>query len=137
MAANQAIAAERRDLNRTFAAESRGYILVGEGRWGSSDIALGVPVEWADISAVRLIAEVSADGRHIEPSQGTHFFQNLTSFGVGYLTIDGSTSRECFDRATLDTLPATWESALVRHVHSDIPFTIKMDGLHGIGVVEK
>ena len=137
MAANQAIAAEIRELNRTFAAEGRGYILVGEGRWGSSDIALGVPVEWADISAVRLIAEVSADGRHIEPSQGTHFFQNLTSFGVGYLTIDGSTSRECFDRATLDTLPATWESALVRHVHSDIPFTIKMDGLHGIGVVEK
>ena len=137
MAANQAIAAEIRELNRTFAAESRGYILVGEGRWGSSDIALGVPVEWADISAVRLIAEVSADGCHIEPSQGTHFFQNLTSFGVGYLTIDGSTSRECFDRATLDTLPATWESALVRHVHSNIPFTIKMDGLHGIGVVEK
>ena len=94
-------------------------------------------MEWADISAVRLIAELSTDGRHIEPSQGTHFFQNLTSFGVGYLTIDGGTSREVFDRAWLDTQSAVWESSLVRHVHSDTSFTIKMDGLHGIGVVEK
>lgn len=137
MASNRAIAAEIRQLNQAFAAEGRGYILIGEGRWGSSDIALGVPVEWADISAVRLIAEVSADGRHIEPSQGTHFFQNLTSFGVGYLTIDGDHSREHFDRAALDTLPAAWESPLVRHVHSATPFVIKMDGLHGIGIVEK
>lgn len=137
MASNRAIAAEIRQLNQAFAAEGRGYILIGEGRWGSSDIALGVPVEWADISAVRLIAEVSADGRHIEPSQGTHFFQNLTSFGVGYLTIDGDHSREHFDRAALDALPAAWESPLVRHVHSATPFVIKMDGLHGIGVVER
>ena len=137
MASNRAIAAEIRQLNQAFAAEGRGYILIGEGRWGSSDIALGVPVEWADISAVRLIAEVSADGRHIEPSQGTHFFQNLTSFGVGYLTIDGDHSREHFDRAALDALPAAWESPLVRHVHSATPFVIKMDGLHGIGIVEK
>ena len=136
MASNRAIAAEIRQLNQAFAAEGRGYILIGEGRWGSSDIALGVPVEWADISAVRLIAEVSADGRHIEPSQGTHFFQNLTSFGVGYLTIDGDHSREHFDRAALDALPAAWESPLVRHVHSATPFVIKMDGLHGIGIVE-
>ena len=137
MASNRAIAAEIRQLNLAFAAEGRGYILIGEGRWGSSDIALGIPVEWADISAVRLIAEVSADGRHIEPSQGTHFFQNLTSFGVGYLTIDGGHSSEHFDRASLDALPATWESTLVRHVHSATPFVIKMDGLHGIGIVEK
>ena len=137
MANSRTIATEIRELNRAFATESRGYILVGEGRWGSSDEALGVPVEWADISAVRLIAEVSADGRHIEPSQGTHFFQNLTSFGVGYLTIDGGHSSERFDRTTLDTLPAVWESPLVRHVRSSTPFVIKMDGLHGIGVVEK
>ena len=137
MASNRTIAAEIRQLNQAFAAEGRGYILIGEGRWGSSDIALGVPVEWADISAVRLIAEVSADGHHIEPSQGTHFFQNLTSFGVGYLTIDGGQSREHFDRASLDALPTVWESPLVRHVHSSTPFVIKMDGLHGLGVVER
>ena len=137
MANNRAIADEIRCLNRTFAERSVGYILAGEGRWGSSDIALGVPVEWADISAVRLIAEVSPDGRHIEPSQGTHFFQNLTSFGVGYLTIDSTTTGEVFDRAWLDAQPAEYESALLRHVHSTTPFTIKMDGLHGLGVVEK
>jgi hypothetical protein len=137
MANNRAIADEIRRLNRTFADENTGYILAGEGRWGSSDIALGVPVEWADISAVRLIAEISADGRHIEPSQGTHFFQNLTSFGVGYLTIDGGTSSELFDRAWLDTQPAVWESDLVRHVRCAQPLSIKLDGLHSIGVVEK
>ena len=135
MASNRNIAAEIREFNRQFAVDGRGYILVGEGRWGSSDEALGVPVEWADISAVRLIAEVSADGRHIEPSQGTHFFQNLTSFGVGYLTIDGHTAHEKFDRAALDALPAQHETTLLRHVHSDSPFVFKMDGLHGIGVV--
>ena len=137
MAANRTIAEEIRVLNRTFAAESNGYILVGEGRWGSSDMALGVPVEWADISAARLIAELSIDGRHIEPSQGTHFFQNLTSFGVGYLTIGGAAMNEHFDRAWLDAQPAVWESALVRHVRCSAPYVVKMDGLHGIGVVEK
>ena len=137
MANNRTIADEIRRLNRTFAEENTGYILAGEGRWGSSDMALGVPVEWADISAVRLIAEVSADGRHIEPSQGTHFFQNLTSFGVGYLTIDGGTSGELFDRAWLDAQPAVWESDLVRHIRSTEPLSIKLDGLHSIGVVEK
>ena len=137
MANNRTIATEIRQLNRTFADAGTGYILAGEGRWGSSDMALGVPVEWSDISAVRLIAEVSGDGRHIEPSQGTHFFQNLTSFGVGYLTIDGGTSGETFDRAWLDTQPAVWESPLIRHVRCDQPLTIKMDGLHGIGVVVK
>ena len=137
MANNRAIADEIRHLNRTFAERGVGYILAGEGRWGSSDLALGVPVEWADISAVRLIAEVSPDGRHIEPSQGTHFFQNLTSFGVGYLTIDSTTTGEFFDRAWLDAQPAEYESPLLRHVHSATPLTIKMDGLHGLGVVEK
>ena len=137
MANNRAIADEIRHLNRTFAERGVGYILAGEGRWGSSDLALGVPVEWADISAVRLIAEVSPDGRHIEPSQGTHFFQNLTSFGVGYLTIDGTTTGEVFDRVWLDAQPAEYESALLRHVHSTTPLAIKMDGLHGLGVVEK
>ncbi len=137
MVNNRTIADEIRRLNRTFADAGTGYILAGEGRWGSSDVALGVPVEWADISAVRLIAEVSADGRHIEPSQGTHFFQNLTSFGVGYLTIDGGASQEVFDRAWLDGQPAVWESSLLRHVRCPHPLTIKMDGIRGIGVVEK
>ena len=137
MAANRTIADEIRNLNRTFSAEGNGYILIGEGRWGSSDMALGVPVEWSDISAARMIAELSVDGRYIEPSQGTHFFQNLTSFGVGYLTIGGNTTNEYFDRAWLNEQPAVWESALVRHVRCPRPLVIKMDGLHSVGVVEK
>lgn len=137
MASNRTIAEEIRTLNRRFATENTGYILIGEGRWGSSDMALGVPVEWADISAVRLIAELGIDGHHIEPSQGTHFFQNLTSFGVGYLTINNGISGGIFQRAVLDALPAVWESSLVRHVHSDTPFVIKMDGLRGVGIVER
>ena len=137
MVNNGTIRDEIRQLNRTFAERGEGYILAGEGRWGSSDTALGVPVEWSDISAVRLIAEVSADGRHIEPSQGTHFFQNLTSFGVGYLTIDGCSPGEVFDRTWLNAQPAAWESDLLRVVHRPTPLTIKMDGIRSIGVVEK
>ena len=136
LANNRTIATEIRALNRTFADSNTGYILVGEGRWGSSDEALGVPVEWGDISAVRLIAELSIGSRHIEPSQGTHFFQNLTSFGVGYLTM-GDMAHDTVDRAWLDSQPAVWESPLVRHVRCTKPLPIKMDGLHGIGVVEK
>jgi len=137
IANNRIIANEIRELNRQLTAANRGYILVGEGRWGSSDMALGVPVEWSDISAVRLIAELNMEHRHIEPSQGTHFFQNLTSFGVGYLTIDAFNSRETIDREYLDSLPAIWESSLLRHVHSPRPFVVKMDGLHSIGCVMK
>ena len=137
MTNNLTIAEEIRRLNRTFTEENTGYILAGEGRWGSSDISLGIPVEWADISAVRLIAEISTGGHHIEPSQGTHFFQNLTSFGVGYLTIDGNTPKETFDRTWLNEQPAVWESKWVRHVRCKHPLTIQMDGLHSIGVVEK
>lgn len=136
MASNRTIAGEIRALNRAFADSNTGYILVGEGRWGSSDEALGVPVEWADISAARLIAELSIGSRHIEPSQGTHFFQNLTSFGVGYLTL-GDAARDSFDRDWLNAQPAIWESPLLRHVRCTMPLSIKMDGLHGIGVVEK
>ena len=136
MVNNRTIANEIRTLNRTFSDANKGYILIGEGRWGSSDEALGVPVEWSDISAVRMIAELNLEGRHLEPSQGTHFFQNLTSFGVGYLTM-GATVHNVFDRAWLDAQPAVWESTLIRHVRLASPFVIKMDGLHSIGVVEK
>lgn len=137
LANNQAIVAEIRMLNRTLSEQGIGYLLIGEGRWGSSDAALGVPVEWSDISAVRMIAELLPPGRHIDPSQGTHFFQNLTSFGVGYLTVGGGSSRECFDRAYLDMFPAVWESSLVRHIRVEHPLLVKMDGLHSIAVVMK
>ncbi|MGN0206514.1 MAG: PEP/pyruvate-binding domain-containing protein, partial [Muribaculaceae bacterium] len=87
---NSAIAREIEKINSNFTAQERNYILVGPGRWGSSDTALGIPVKWAHISSAKLIVESALPGYRIEPSQGTHFFQNLTSFGVGYFTVDPS-----------------------------------------------
>ena len=89
---NYRIADDIERINRKFLAEERGYVLVGPGRWGSSDSWLGIPVKWPHISAARVIAEVALKNYRVDPSQGTHFFQNLTSFGVGYFTIDSNTN---------------------------------------------
>ena len=82
------MAAEVARLNNLVKAEGASYLLVGPGRWGSSDPWLGIPVVWSDISEAKMIVETAIPGYRIEPSQGTHFFQNITSLGVGYLTID-------------------------------------------------
>jgi hypothetical protein len=82
------IATEISELNRILKEEGSGYMLIGPGRWGSSDPWLGIPVVWSDISEAKIIVETAIPGYRIEPSQGTHFFQNITSLGVGYLTID-------------------------------------------------
>lgn len=82
------MAAELAEINNTFKSRNEGYILIGPGRWGSSDPNLGIPVIWSDISEAKMIVEYSMPGFQVEPSQGTHFFQNITSLGVGYLSID-------------------------------------------------
>ncbi len=82
------VAREIEGINKGFVDRGEPYILIGPGRWGSSDPALGVPVRWPQIAGARLIVESALPGYHVEPSQGTHFFQNLTSFGVGYFTVD-------------------------------------------------
>ena len=82
------MAAEVARLNNRLKAEGASYLLLGPGRWGSSDPWLGIPVVWSDISEARMIVETAIPGYRIEPSQGTHFFQNITSLGVGYLTVD-------------------------------------------------
>ena len=82
------MAEEVAKLNDMVKKEGASYLLVGPGRWGSSDPWLGVPVIWSDISEAKMIVETAIPGYRIEPSQGTHFFQNITSLGVGYLTID-------------------------------------------------
>ena len=134
---NRDIAREVRLFNEQLVREDRGYLLVGPGRWGSSDEALGIPVEWGSISGVRYIAELALDGRPIQPSQGSHFFQNLTSFGVGYLTVNpfATGSTEVCDYEWLDNIPAVSETDFVRHIRLDSPITIKMDGLKSIGAV--
>ncbi len=82
------MAAEISEFNRKVRSEGASYLLIGPGRWGSSDPWLGIPVLWSDISEARVIVETAIPGYQIEPSQGTHFFQNITSLGVGYLTVD-------------------------------------------------
>ena len=135
---NRSIADEVRQMNEWLTAEGRGYMLIGPGRWGTGDESLGIPVEWGSIANVRFIVELALDGRPIQPSQGSHFFQNLTSFGVGYFTVNPfarGTSDLC-RMDVLEALPAVHETANVRHVRFPHPFTVKMDGLKSIGVVE-
>ena len=111
------------------------YILVGPGRWGSSDYWLGIPVKWPHISAARVIVETGLKNYHVDPSQGTHFFQNLTSFGVGYFTINTYTGDGLFQQDILDALPAIEETEYVRHVRFDHPLKVMMDGKKQTGVV--
>ena len=132
---NYRIADDIERINRKFLAEERGYVLVGPGRWGSSDSWLGIPVKWPHISAARVIAEVALKNYRVDPSQGTHFFQNLTSFGVGYFTIDSNTNDGIFRKDILDAMPAVEETDYVRHVRFPRPLRILMDGMKQEGAV--
>ena len=123
-------------INRKFLAEGKNYVLIGPGRWGSSDHYLGVPVKWPHISAARVIVEVALKNYNIDPSQGTHFFQNLTSFGVGYFTVDTNTEEGGFvNKEILDAMPAVEETQYVRHVRFAHPMRILMDGKKQEGAV--
>ncbi len=134
---NPQVALDIEKINDKFLNEGKNYILVGPGRWGSSEPWLGVPVKWAHISAARVIVEVALKNYNVDPSQGTHFFQNLTSFGVGYFMIDTNHPEEgsliCKD--LLDAMPAVSETEYVRHVRFAHPLRIMMDGKKQMGVV--
>ena len=134
---NVKIAEEIGRINQKFVDEGRNYVLIGPGRWGSSDSWLGVPVKWPDISAARIIVEVALKNYRVDPSQGTHFFQNMTSFGVGYFTVDTNLPGEggIMRKEMLDVMPAVEETAWVRHVRFDRPLRILMDGMKQEGVV--
>ncbi len=134
---NPATAREIEKINRDFTQRGIPYILIGPGRWGSSDSALGIPVKWPQIAGARLIVESALGNYRIEPSQGTHFFQNLTSFGVGYFTIDPGASNGYCSFEYLNSLPACYESDTVRIVRVETPFAIGIDGKKGQGVVAK
>ena len=132
---NPTIAREIEKLNKEYLDCGTNYVLVGPGRWGSSDSWLGIPVKWPHISAARVIVEVALKNYRVDPSQGTHFFQNLTSFGVGYFTIDENRNDGCFHKATLDAMPAVEETEHVRVVRFEKGLRIMMDGKKGEGVV--
>ena len=134
---NQLIAYEIEKMNRSFTDQEKGYVLVGPGRWGSSDSWLGIPVKWPHISNARVIVECGLENYRVDPSQGTHFFQNLTSFGVGYFTVNPFKGDGWFDEAFLNAQPTVEETEYLRHVHFDAPITIKMDGKKSLGVVLK
>ena len=134
---NQSIAYDIEKMNRQFTGEEKNYVLVGPGRWGSSDSWLGIPVKWPHISNARVIVECGLENYRVDPSQGTHFFQNLTSFGVGYFTINPFKGDGWFDEGYLNSLPAVEETEYLRHVRFDKPVVIKMDGKKSLGVVLK
>ena len=137
MSNNLLIASEIEKINRNFTEKEENYILIGIGRWGSSDSALGIPVKWPHISAAKLIVELSVPGSYIEPSQGTHFFQNLTSFGVGYFTLDTGDKDTIFAGDYLADMPAEYESDNVRIVRFAQPLTVAINGRSGQGIVLK
>ncbi|MEI6898973.1 MAG: PEP/pyruvate-binding domain-containing protein, partial [Bacteroidota bacterium] len=124
-------------INDRFQEEKRYYVLIGPGRWGSNDPFLGIPVRWPQISCSRVIVESSLENFHTDPSQGTHFFQNLTSLGVGYLTINPYINEGYYNVDFLNSCPAVYEDEFVRHVHFEKPCRVEIDGKKNIGVVFK
>jgi len=135
---NMKIATEIDEINARFLEEEKNYILVGPGRWGSSDSWLGIPVKWSQISNAQVLVELTLDNYKIEPSQGTHFFQNLTSFGVGYFSINPFVSGEgLFDEDYLNNQPAISETEYIRHVRFEKPAIVKINGKKKTGTVLK
>ena len=132
---NPTIAYEIERMNRKFLDEGKHYILVGPGRWGSSESWLGIPVKWPHISAACVIVEAGLTNYHVDPSQGTHFFQNVTSFGVGYFTINAYMDDGIYKQDFLDSLPVVEETTFLRHIHFEKPLVVKMDGKKKLGVV--
>ncbi|MDD2385152.1 MAG: PEP/pyruvate-binding domain-containing protein [Bacteroidales bacterium] len=124
-------------LNKSFIAEDKNYVLIGPGRWGSSDPSLGIPVKWANISEARIIVESGLTNYRIDPSQGTHFFHNLTSFKVGYFTINPFLNDGLFDEDYLNNLECVYEDDIIRHVRFDKELKIEINGKTSKGVVYK
>mgnify|MGYP001444981461 CR=1 FL=1 len=134
---NQLTVYEVDKINRQLTQDGRGYVLIGPGRWGSSDTCLGIPVKWPNIASARLIVEAGLSNHQIDPSQGTHFFQNLTSFGVSYYTIEYGSKDSYCDYEYLKLLPAVYENEYLRHIRFEKPIVIKTDGKKNIGVLLK
>lgn len=123
--------------NAQFMSTSTKYLLIGAGRWGSSDPALGIPVRWSQISAAAAIVEANMKLRHIDASQGSHFFQNLTSLGVPYFTIDTRLPQHTLDVQWLTTTPATYEDEFIRIIHLPHPLLIAVDGKKRMGIIKR
>lgn len=134
---NPEVAAQLNEINDRFLKEDKYYILIGPGRWGSSDPWLGIPIKWPQISAARVIIESGLENYRIDPSQGTHFFQNLTAFRVGYFTVNPYIDDGFIDYDFLSAAEPVFENNHLRHVRFPEPLAIKIDGSKKIGVVMK
>lgn len=130
------MASEITRINNEMRAQGRHYVLIGYGRWGSSQPTLGVPVRWSDISEAKVIVEASLENFRVDPSQGTHFFQNLTSFNVGYINVDQWGGLGHFDAQVLDALPVVQETEFYRHVRLDQDLKICIDGRGGRAMIK-
>ncbi|MCQ2341105.1 MAG: phosphoenolpyruvate synthase [Paludibacteraceae bacterium] len=125
----QEMAATLRTWNARMRQQKQGYVLIGYGRWGSAISSLGVPVQWSDISETKVLVECNLPNFRVEPSQGSHFFQNLTSFNVGYVNIDPfARPTDCYNEEMLNALPAIEETPYLRHVRLTNAATILIDG---------
>ncbi|HEX9887262.1 MAG TPA: PEP/pyruvate-binding domain-containing protein [Longimicrobiales bacterium] len=129
------VAREIEAANRELVALGRPYLLVGFGRWGSSDPWLGIPVTWSQVAGARAIVEASLPSMNVDPSQGSHFFHNLSSFQVSYFTVHHARDSDVIDWNWLAKQPAVAESELLRHVRLENPLLVRVDGRTGRGVV--
>ncbi|HMB68343.1 MAG TPA: histidine kinase, partial [bacterium] len=130
------IAAEVGRFNEKLVKEARPYVLVGPGRWGTADRWLGIPVSWNQIAGARTIVEKDLEDLPVEPSQGTHFFQNMTSYGIGYFHVH-ERKNGYLDEEWLDQLPVVEEGEWVRHLRAPVPLEILIDGKTREGVILK
>lgn len=130
------IAQQMKELNNHMRSEGRPYLLIGYGRWGSSNPWLGVPVKWSDISEAKVIVESGLENFDIEPSQGTHFFQNMTSMGVGYINLNPSRGEGTLDMQRLDGMESDYETEFIRRVHLERPLEVYIDGINNKALVK-
>ena len=124
-------------VNSLLQRESRPYALIGVGRWGSRDRFLGIPVSWEQVSGARVIVEAGFRDLVVTPSQGTHFFENLVSNGIGYFTVNPERGDGILDWDWLASQPAAWESGPVRHLRLEAPLSVRMQGSRGDGWILK
>jgi hypothetical protein len=136
-AKNREIAERIEAINEKFIDTDTNYILIGPGRWGSTDVWRGIPIKWQQISGARVIVESGLENYHIDPSQGTHFFQNLTAFRVGYFNINPSAEDGFIDYEFLSASEIVFEDEFLRHVRFPQPLNVMIDGKKKLGVIMK
>jgi hypothetical protein len=134
---NPEIAEKLNAINDSFIKEDKNYILIGPGRWGSTDEWRGIPIKWQQISGARVIVESGLENYRIDPSQGTHFFQNLTAFRVGYFTVNPFIGDGFIDYDFLSEAETVFEDDLLRHVRFQQPLNVMIDSRKKIGVIMK